>query len=644
MKQHGQGGVYVGGDWVELKDVEDLFLVKNGSESDPKCMNDGNCSTCPRSRSKHSSVKSDDTYDVIVIGAGCIGAAVARELSKTTASVLLLEAADDVTQGATKGNSGIVHAGFDDTPGTNRAKFCWRGNQMFEQLDKELHFGFQKNGSLVVAKTAEEMKHLYELKERGEKNGVKRLRVIDNKAELFKMEPYLHPDCIGALHSPDAGNLIPYEYTVALAENAVDNGVELRIRRKVKDITKADDLFVVKADYWEPAAYVESVNNSKNILSKYILLSVSVHVLLAAVFVSYGPLISTHLHTELLYILVGGGGSLTVTLFASFFLIFLFKDALTSSKRVPETVGDGGSKVSVDAMKLGGSGSSDAVGGRFVAEEVFRSRYVVNCAGSYSDKISAMIGDDSFKIKPRLGDYILLSRDSSSNQGVPLASHTIFPCPGPLGKGVLVQTTLWGNLILGPTARDMHLKEVASETAADIQKFIFTKCKELVPSFDVKSSFHGFCGARAKSTRGDWIIEPSSVDKAFIQVAGIDSPGLAGSPAIALEVVELLVKAGLSVGKNANFNPNRAPIIIPKNGLALHDGTKMRYTKEPGEKMDPRQNIVCKCEKVTEQEIVTALHRSLPIDSTQAIRKRTRAGTTHSLTHSLIDALLTDSY
>jgi glycerol-3-phosphate dehydrogenase len=156
-----------------------------------------------------------------------------------------------------------------------------------------------------------------------------------------------------------------------------------------------------------------------------------------------------------------------------------------------------------------------------------------------------------------------------------------------------------------------------------------------VPSFDVKSSFHGFCGARAKSTRGDWIIEPSSVDKAFIQVAGIDSPGLAGSPAIALEVVELLVKAGLSVGKNANFNPNRAPIIIPKNGLALHDGTKMRYTKEPGEKMDPRQNIVCKCEKVTEQEIVTALHRSLPIDSTQAIRKRTRAGTTHSFTHSL---------
>lgn len=575
-----------------------------------------------------------------MIGAGCIGAAVARELSKTTASVLLLEAADDVTQGATKGNSGIVHAGFDDTPGTNRAKFCWRGNQMFEQLDKELHFGFQKNGSLVVAKTAEEVKHLYELKERGEKNGVKRLRVIENKEELFKMEPFLHPGCIGALHSPDAGNLIPYEYTVALAENAVDNGVELRIRRKVKDITKSDDLFVVKAEYWEPAAYITSVNRSKNTLTKYILVSVTLHVLLAALLVAHGPQLSSYWSTELLYVIVGGGGILTVSLFTSFLVIFQLKNVLTKSSHMSPTIGEGGSKLTVDQMKVGGSGSSDAVGGQLFAEEEFRAKYVVNCAGSYSDKISAMIGDESFKIKPRLGDYILLSRDASSNQGVPLASHTIFPCPGPLGKGVLVQTTLWGNLILGPTARDMHVMEVANETASDIQKFIFTKCKELVPSFDVTSSLHGFCGARAKSTRGDWIIEASGVDQSFIQVAGIDSPGLAGSPAIALEVVDLLLKAGLKVDKDINFNPNRAPIIIPKNGLALYDGTKMQYTKVPGAKMDPRQNIVCKCEKVTEQEIVTALHRSLPIDSTQAIRKRTRAGNTYSLLIYYFDALI----
>jgi glycerol-3-phosphate dehydrogenase len=113
-----------------------------------------------------------------------------------------------------------------------------------------------------------------------------------------------------------------------------------------------------------------------------------------------------------------------------------------------------------------------------------------------------------------------------------LARHTLFPCPDPvLGKGVLVQTTLWGNLILGPTARDMHLPEARSMSAASIQEYILSKCKALVPSFDPKETIHAFAGARAKSDRGDWIIEPSKVNNHFIHVAGIDSPGLAGSPA-----------------------------------------------------------------------------------------------------------------
>ena len=114
-----------------------------------------------------------------------------------------------VSQGATKGNSGIVHAGYDDKPGTNHAKFCWKGNQMFPQLDKELRFGYQLNGSLVLAFNQEEMKHLEELKKRGETNGVQRLQII-NQEELRKKEPYVNPKAIGALYSPDAGNVIPY--------------------------------------------------------------------------------------------------------------------------------------------------------------------------------------------------------------------------------------------------------------------------------------------------------------------------------------------------------------------------------------------------------------------------------------------------
>ncbi len=128
--QHGSGGAYVGGDWIPIEECASHFNIKNGSGGG-KC--GGTCKDCPnslRSRSCNSSMKADGTYDVIIIGAGCIGSAIARELSRTSASVLLLEAADDVTQGATKGNSGIVHAGFDDTPGSVRAKHCWKGNQM----------------------------------------------------------------------------------------------------------------------------------------------------------------------------------------------------------------------------------------------------------------------------------------------------------------------------------------------------------------------------------------------------------------------------------------------------------------------------------------------------------------------------------
>jgi glycerol-3-phosphate dehydrogenase len=149
MKQHGINGVYYGGSWLEIEQCDKSFNIQNGSGA---CGED--CSVCPRSRSRHSAANNDGIYDVIVVGAGCIGGAVARELSKYALllgfvimdfflffvlfikihkrfnlHVLVLESADDVTQGATKGNSGIVHAGFDDTPGSVRAKFCWKGGK-----------------------------------------------------------------------------------------------------------------------------------------------------------------------------------------------------------------------------------------------------------------------------------------------------------------------------------------------------------------------------------------------------------------------------------------------------------------------------------------------------------------------------------
>eukprot|EP00804_Cyclotella_cryptica_P006831 CCRYP_010955-RA/>CCRYP_010955-RA protein AED:0.24 eAED:0.24 QI:173/1/1/1/0.8/0.66/6/5991/357 len=256
--QHGVKGVYYGGHWVDLEDCANSF------QPDPaKCSQCPTRSTCPRSKSRNAQGVAPHTiYDVAIIGAGCIGSAIARELSRYNLKTILLESADDVSQGATKGNSGIVHAGYDDKPGTNRAKFCWRGNQMFPALDRELRFGYQLNGSLVVATSEKEVEMLHQLMKRGETNGVQNLRIVQ-KDELFQMEPALHPSAIAALHAPDAGNVIPYEYAVALAENAVDNGVELRIRREVVGIEKKNhdgngQVFDVNVRHWEPRSYVDA--------------------------------------------------------------------------------------------------------------------------------------------------------------------------------------------------------------------------------------------------------------------------------------------------------------------------------------------------------------------------------------------------
>lgn len=199
-KQHGKGGVFYGGSWLDIEDCAGTFVTENCASCEHK-------TACPRSQSRNATFDTD--YDVMLIGAGCIGAAIARELSKYKLKILWVEAADDVSQGATKGNSGIVHAGYDDKPGSKRAKFCWKGNQMFAKLDRELRFGYQMNGSLVVAFNQKDMEHLEILRKRGETNGVKFLRIVDQR-ELRKMEPHISKEAIGALYSPDAGNVIPY--------------------------------------------------------------------------------------------------------------------------------------------------------------------------------------------------------------------------------------------------------------------------------------------------------------------------------------------------------------------------------------------------------------------------------------------------
>jgi L-2-hydroxyglutarate oxidase LhgO len=181
--------------------------------------------------------------DVVVIGAGVVGCAIARELTRYNVNVAVLEAGSDVAEGASKANSAIVHAGFDAKPGTNKAKFNVLGNRMFEDVCRELKVPFKRNGSLVLAFGPEDEKHLVELSERGELNGVP--TKILTQQELRAMEKNVSPEATAALWAPTGGICCPYELTFRYAENAAHNGAEFFFDARVVNIVKAENLWQV---------------------------------------------------------------------------------------------------------------------------------------------------------------------------------------------------------------------------------------------------------------------------------------------------------------------------------------------------------------------------------------------------------------
>ncbi len=174
--------------------------------------------------------------DVIVVGAGVVGCAVARELARWNLSVTVLEAGSDVAEGASKANSAIVHAGFDAKPGTNKAKFNVLGNRMFEDVCRELKVPFRRNGSIVLAFGPEDEATLRELKERGERNGVP--TEIISQDELRRREPNVSSEATAALWAPTGGICCPYELTFRYAENAAANGAEFFFEAKVVNVVR----------------------------------------------------------------------------------------------------------------------------------------------------------------------------------------------------------------------------------------------------------------------------------------------------------------------------------------------------------------------------------------------------------------------
>ena len=190
-------------------------------------------------------------FDVVIVGCGVAGAAIARELSRYKIKVAVLEKEADVSFGTSKANSGIIHGGFHAAPGSNKAKFVVPGNRMFDKLCEELEFPFERHGELMVAFTEEEIRILHTYYERGKKNRVPYLEMI-GRERVLEMEPALSPDIHAALYAPTAGVICPYEYCFSLIGNAVENGVELFLNSKVNWIGKTtEETFEIETENGE---------------------------------------------------------------------------------------------------------------------------------------------------------------------------------------------------------------------------------------------------------------------------------------------------------------------------------------------------------------------------------------------------------
>lgn len=245
-------------------------------------------------------------------------------------------------------------------------------------------------------------------------------------------------------------------------------------------------------------------------------------------------------------------------------------------------------------------------------EKEFKAKYVINAAGVFCDEIAALIGDNSIHTVPRKGEYMLCDKSIGG-----LAKHTIFQCPSKMGKGILVTPTVDGNLLLGPSALDIEDKTDVS-TSADTLADILEIAKKSVPCLNTREVITSFAGLRAHCDKDDFIIEPSEKNAQFINVAGIESPGLSSAPAIAVYVKDMLLKV-LGAEEKADFKPERkAPVRF------RHMSNEER--KALIEKNPAYGRIICRCETITEGEILDAIHAPAGARDVDGVKRRTRAG------------------
>ncbi len=244
---------------------------------------------------------------------------------------------------------------------------------------------------------------------------------------------------------------------------------------------------------------------------------------------------------------------------------------------------------------------------------VMACRYFVNAAGAYAGEIAALAGDSDISIKPRKGEYLLLDKSAGGTVG-----RVVFQCPTELGKGVLVTPTVDGNILVGPNAEDMENGEDTATSGIGLE-FVAKSARRAVPEIDLRQVITSFAGIRAKSPGRDFIIKPSGTHKNVIHAAGIDSPGLTSAPAIGLYVCDMLKDQGLLL-EPKNYFRNRRDKIIKFRNLCSDEADRLI-------KADASYGrLVCRCEKVTEGEVIDCIRRPAGALDVDGVKRRTRAG------------------
>lgn len=443
--------------------------------------------------------ENNSKYDALIIGAGVVGNAIARELSRYDLDVAVLEKELDVSMGTSSRNSGVLHSGIHYKPGTLRAKVNVRGNEMMKELCKELKVKIQYIGKLTVAQDEEDIETLHRLKEQGEANGVPGLEILDREG-MEQKQPGVGG--VSALWSPTTGIICPYGLTIALAENAKINGVDFHLGQEVTGIEKKGAGFQV----------------------------------------------------------------------------------------------------------------------RTASGEEFHSKILINAAGLFSDRICEMAGIREYKIYPCRGEYLILDKRLQGSLSV-----LVYPAPrkGGAGLGIHLTNTVDGNILIGPSNEYVDEPEDVACTA-EIMAQLKKEGHELLPGLSASDFIRSFSGLRAKQVPPeiggfkDFVIERREDVPGFINLVGIESPGLTSSPAIAVMVRDFVAEL-MPLKEKANFVSERPGRVESFAELAPEEKADL-VADDPdyGE-------IVCRCEQVTKKEVLDAIQNPLGVKTIAAIKYRARA-------------------